>query len=324
MYVDSTLMSDVKNVLGKCQNDEMFRRMTDAIRLANNQSKGNDWNIGQMDICVCDGCVTLPADVGTVMGVNNGGFPTLLRDQWFQYHVNGPGTQFSEPWGYTDELGPVVTYRDPHHPVKLVAITENPQDGSAAELRVYGWDSDGKRIYTAGTGGILEDGFIVPTIYGFVNVNPNAPAIARIDKIHKNPTNGFIRLVAVDQNDTSKSVAQIGYYLPWETTPSYRRLRAPNRSWLRIKYRKKDLEVKGLGDWINIENREALLLLLKAVKFRFDNQIEQAKSYETEGMRLLSNESESLRPPGISAPQVIFSDGKGGAEYLRDDLWLHY
>ncbi len=309
MYVDAALLADVKTALGRCESAELFRRLSDAVKLGNNQAKVNDWNVGQMDLCVCDGCVTLPADVGTIVGVNNGGFPSIIRDQWFQYHANGPGTQVYVPWSYTDELGPVCTYRDPSGPVELIAEVENALDSNQATLRVYGWDVDGKRIYTTGPDGVLQDGFLVPLIYGFSGTNPDAPAIARIDRIEKSLSNGFIRLLAINPDD-STSHTQIGYYLPWETNPNYRRIRVMDRSWLRIKYRRKDLEVRGEGDWINMENREALLLLVKAVKKRFDDQIEAARAYETEAMRLISNEAEVLRPAALNGPQIIWADGQ--------------
>lgn len=305
MFVDTPLLSDIKTVLGKCESAELFRRLTDAVRLATTNSKSNDWNIGQMDVCVCDGCVTLPADVLTVLAVNNGGFPTLIRDQWFQYHANGPGSGNWSSWNYTDELGQVVTYKDPSAPVNLIAIVENSLDSSNVTLRVFGWDADGKRIYTEGPNGILEDGFLVPCIYGYSGVNPIAPPIARIDRIQKSLSNGFVKLLAIDPDDDS-SHTQIGYYLPWETNPAYRRIRVPDRSWLRIKYKRRDVDVRGVGDWINIENREALLLYLKAVKLRFDNQLDQARGYEMEAGRLLSAEAESLRPNSITPPQIIF------------------
>ncbi len=300
------IMSDARSVLGKCDNDTVFRRITDSVRLANNQSKGNDWNIALMDLCVCDGCVTLPADVGTVLGINNAGYPTLIRDQWFQFHANGPGSLDCQPWNYTDELGQVCTFKDPSAPVRLVAVVENAAD-SNSELRVFGWDEDGKRIYTDNADGVPQDGFIVPTVYGFSIPSPAInTVITRIDRIQKQQTNGFVKLIAVDAT-TLASHTMIGYYLPWETVPSYRRIRVPDRDWVRIKYRRKDVEVRGEIDWINIDNREALLLLLKAVKFRLDNQIEQAKAYEMEGMRLLSNEAETLRPPATNNPQIIFN-----------------
>lgn len=313
MFV-SEILTEAKEVLGRCDNSVVFKRLTDAVRLANNQSKGNDWNIATMDLCVCEGCVTLPADVGTVMAVNSGGHPTLIRDQWYEYHINGSGTTCWVSCGYTDEYGPVVTFRDPSGPVKLLAEVENALD-SNIELRVFGWDEDGKRIYTEGPSGVLEDGFLVPTVFGFSVVSPDAPSIARIDRILKPATNGFIKLIAVDPTTTATHTL-IGYYQPWETVPAYRRIRVPDRSWIRIKYRRKDLEVRGTSDWINIDNREALILLLKAVKFRLDNQIEQARAYENEGMRLLNNEAESLRPPGPKSPQIVVESYWGDTDSL--------
>lgn len=260
-----------------------------------------------MDLCVCDGCITLPADVATILACNNSGQPTLLRDQWFSFHANGPGIQCDTPWNYTDELGPVVTYKDPSGPVKLIAEVENSKDSSCTNLRVYGWDGDGKRIYTPGPSGVLEDGFFVPSIFGFSAPNPDAPLIARIDRVQKSLTNGFVRLIAINEDGTTNTT--IGHYLPWETVPSYRRIKVPNRSWIRIKYRRKDIEVRSKADWINIDNREALLLLLKAVKFRLNNQFDQARASESEGMRLLSNEAAALRVPALDGPQIVFNEG---------------
>lgn len=317
MYVWNVI-DDVKSVLGRCPDDVMFRRITDAVKLANNQGKF-DCSLAIMDICIFNGVLTLPADVGTVLACNAEGFPSLIRDQWFQYHINGSGTECDQPWGFTDELGQVSTYQDPERPCLFSGVVENAMDSNCT-LRVYGWDPSGKRIYTPDANGILQDGCLIPTIYG--QSVPNTNIFGRIDRVEKSKTNGFIRLVALDPNNLI-GICQVGYYLPWETNPYYRRVRVPRRSWIRIKYRKRDLEVCGPQDWINIENREALLLLLKAIKFRLDNQIDQAKVYEAEGLRLLSNEAEALRPPGIQPPQIIFSDGQG-RDWPRDELYLHY
>lgn len=301
----SEIYSESRSVLGQCSEPLVFRRLSDAIRLGGNKGKF-DWNVTQMDICVCDGCVTLPADVATVLAVNQGGFPSILRDQWYQFHINGSGSTCGPACGYTDEVGQFPTYRDPNGPVKLVAEVESATD-SNFELRVFGWDENGKRIYSTGPGGILEDGFLIPTVFGFSQPNPSVPAITRIDRISKSATNGFVRLLAIDPV-TLASITKIGHYLPWEINPTYRRIRVGNHQWVRLKYRRKDLEIRGQSDWINLDNREALLLLLKSVKFRLDEKYDNARAAEQEGVRLLSEEAEAMRPPAQQGPQIIMND----------------
>ena len=265
-----------------------------------------------MSLCVCDGCVTLPAEVETVLGVNQGGIPTLMRDQWFEYHANGTGNTCYVPWGYTQNMGYVSTFKEPSTEVMLVAVSESPLDNNKT-LRVFGWDTNGKRIYTDSGAGVLQDGFLVPVIYGFPTNNPSAALIARIDRVQKDVTNAFIRLIAVNQDGTPNTT--IGYYQPWETNPNYVRMKVHDRNFLRIKYRKKNLEVRSAGDWINIDNREALILAIKAVKYRRQNQLDLAKTLETEAVRILSDEAKAKRPPGIDPPQIVFNDGLPVAEY---------
>jgi hypothetical protein len=303
----SDIYRDLKSgdVLGSCDDTYIFARLTEAVSLIANQGIV-DPLIGEMDICVCNGCVTLPAEVGTPLGVNQGGQPTLMRDEWYQYHINGAGSARYTDWNYTDYLGRVSTFRDPSEPVKLVAEVENARD-SQAELRVFGWDVDGKRIFTENADGDLEDGFLVPTVYGFSMPHPSAPSIARIDRVHKSVTNGFIRLIAVDPDDSS-SHTLIGHYRPDETDPSYVRIRVPSRNWLRIKYRKKNFEVRSTADWVNVNNREVLILATKAVHLRRKGQYEAARTAEGETIRILNSEADALRPPGITPPQVIWAD----------------
>lgn len=311
MFV-SSIYDDLKSadVLGTCDETTVFSRLSDAVKLVSNMGI-LDPSIGEMSLCVCDGCVTLPSDVETVMGVNQAGFPTLIRDQWFQYHVNGPGTTAWQAWSYTDVLGDVCTYKDPSGPVKLIAEVESAKDSNKM-LRVYGWDENGKRIYTTNSSGDLEDGFLVPTVYGFSQPNPSAPLITRIDRIQKDVTNGFVKLIAINSDGTPHT--QIGYYRPEETVPRYTRIRVPCQNWLKIKYRKRNFDVRSTKDWINVDNREVLVLAVKAVHQRRKNNIELASQLEAEAGRILAKEAEAKRPNAISPMQIIFNDGVPASE----------
>ncbi len=185
-----------------------------------------------------------------------------------------------------------------------MAEVESATD-SNKKLRVYGWDVNGKRIFTVGNDGTLQDGFLVPTVFGFSEPNPVAPLVARIDMIQKDLTNGFVRLLAVNSDGSPHTL--IGYYRPDETVPRYQRIHTQAKNWIRIKYKKKDMEVRTTRDWINIDNREVIILAVKAVNFRRKNQVAQAQEMETEAIRILNNEASAKRPPGLSAPQIVFN-----------------
>lgn len=293
------------DVLGSCDELNVYRRLTDAVRLVSNMGI-LDPAIGVMSLCVCDGCVTLPADVQTVLAINQGGFPTLLRDEWFSYHANGPGDANFIPWSYTDVLGGnFSTYKDPSGPVQLVAQVESPKD-SGKLLRVFGWLQD-KRIYSTDSAGNLQDGFLVPTVFGFSEPNPAVGLIDRIDRVQKDVTNGFFRLLAENADGTPHT--QIGYYQPNEVNPTYTRVRVPDRNWLKIKYKRRNFEVRSKNDWINVDNREVLILAIKAVNARRKNNTDLAKTLEMESSRILSQEADSRRPPGVTPPMVIFNEG---------------
>jgi hypothetical protein len=314
----SQIYVDAINALGKCDEATVFRRLSDAVRLLSNKGLF-DPTVAFIDISMgVDGTITLPFEVGTVLAVNAGCRPTLLRDQWFQYHLNGVGTEMHTDCGYSDVLAQnVPVIRELEAPVKLVAKPERASDNNKV-VRVFGWDVNGARIYSV-EAGVTVDGFLVPLVFGFPAVNANAPAIGKIDRVQKDKTNGYVELVGVNPLVPATELYRLGYYQPVETDPSYRRLRvsAPNGTMnVRIAYKKNDTEIRSQDDWINLDNREAILLAIKAVKFREANNFDQARAAENEAQRILNEEAESRKPAtSLSAPQVIRTDEwSSGAE----------
>lgn len=86
-----------------------------------------------------------------------------------------------------------------------------------------------------------------------------------------------------------------------------------------VKYKKADFEIRSQQDWINVENREALLLACRSVKFRGDDRYEQARAAESEAVRIWSQQIESQRPAGPRTPQII-----NGVYQDNDDSLLGY
>lgn len=298
----SEFRSDAIKAIGSCSDSDLWGITSDAVRLLGNKARF-DWLLAEVSVATQDGLLTLPREVKTVLQVNVNKRPVLLRDEWYEYHINGDGEEDTIPCAYATETGRWATFRDPPTACRLVAVVETPADTNK-KLRVYGWDAYGVRIHTANAAGTLEDGFLVPQIYGYSVPREDVPNIAKIDYISREATTARVKLYAVDPT-TLETLTLIGHYRPNETTPSYRRLRVNAPSTARVKYQRADIPIQSDDDWINCNNREALRLAMRAVKLRNDRQYEQAAIAEKEAVRLLSEEQESLRPPAQTGPQII-------------------
>lgn len=298
----SEFRQDATDVLGSCVDSRLWARTSDAIRLLGNKARW-DWQLGEMSITSEDGLITLPREVKTVLATAVNRQPTLMRDQWYEYHINGSGEECSIPCGYTTEIGSFCTFRDPPSAVKLIAVVDSVSDTNK-KLRVFAEDENGQPIFTAGADGTLQEGFLVPQIYGYPVPRADVPNAVRIYRITRDQTAARVKLYAVDPT-TLETLTVIGHYHPSETSPSYRRIRINAPSTARIKFQRSDIPLQGDDDWINIENKEALRLALRAVKLREDSRFDAAAIAEKEAVRLLSEEQESLRPPSQTGPQIV-------------------
>lgn len=303
------IKDDVAQALGGHEGDaQAYRRATDAVRLLN--SKGLiDAMHGEIAVCVCGNFVTLPREVDTVLATQIDGNPSLIRNEWFTYHLNGPGNTGWTPYRMTDVLGRnFCTFRDPDRPVYLAARARAAADQNA-RLRVYGYAENGERIYGLDADGNQSDGFIVPVIFSTTQLSWNSavPAIARIEHISKDVTTDTIDLVAIDP-DTHEVISKVGEYRPDETTPAYTRIRVPQEEVVRVKFRRRDFDVRGDDSWINCDNRQAFILACRAISARMDGKLRDAREYEAEATRLLNEDRAAQKHGGIAPPQVVFSD----------------
>jgi hypothetical protein len=286
-----------------CDEATIFSRLSDAVKLLANKGI-TDSLLGELELCVCGGCTTLPRQVGTVLGVDVCGQPTLLQDQWFKYHINGPGVRGSGACGVVTEMGQFCTFRDPAEPAYLIAEVTSAADNNK-KLRVFATRADnGQKIFTPGPDGKLYEGFLVPLIFGYPQRNPDVPALGAIYRISKEVTKDFVKLFAVKASD-GVSQTLVGHYEPDETLPQYRRLRVPNKTSVLVKYKLATFDIKSQRDFIPLDNFEALRLACRAVKCRLEDALVKAKGFEDEASRILAEETEAKRPSGPRVPQII-------------------
>lgn len=304
----STIYSDVIDALGKCNQELAFRRLTEALAMLQNKSRWNP-NLAEIDLCVTQNYATLPSFVGTILGVLTNGKPNYLTDAtWFDYHLNGPGNQDCVGVNYAQLAGYFPTIRDPSSPVYVVAELESAADNNAL-IRVFGLDANGNQIFTANPDtGVMEPGFLVPTVFGFPVRAADVGPITRITRIQKAVTSARVRLLAVYPDDLTAQTL-LGYYDPGETDPQYQRIKVPVHSWVRVKYQKKNPVITSVNDWISLNSSQAVVMAVKAVKFRYEDKLELARGYEDEAARLLAEDQKSTQPAVVLSPQIVNSDG---------------
>lgn len=293
------LVSDIKDaaqeILGICDLKLIFRRLTDAVEVLSN-SGDFDPLMGFVDICVLGDIVTLPREVYTPLAVNIGGNPTVGRDMFYRFHLNGLGDCRTPcDWQWEDK-NLVPTYRDLTTPDKLTAEVRHEED-AGKEIRVFGYDDAGVLIRQK-EAGVWKDGYRVPTIFGYSLPDSSAPIFSRITRVRKEESTGPIRLF-------TSTGTLLGVFDWDETNPQYRRIKL-NRcaDWVRIAYRKRVFEVKSLDDIIPIPSRIATLFMLRALKAYDDGDLARGAGWEATARRFVTEAQWSISPPTHSPIQV--------------------
>lgn len=169
-----------KEILGQCSQEVIFDRLTEVIEVM--KAKG-DWDpmIGYIDICggTDKRTFALPDDIETPLAVNVCGRPTYMRNKWYEFHLNGMGSNHETSWTW-DDAGFFPTIVDIIDPSILIAVADLKNDLSTI-VRVFGADALNRQIRTQERDGSWQEGFIVPLNImqdfpnGIITPNPNRP-----------------------------------------------------------------------------------------------------------------------------------------------------
>lgn len=310
MLTVADVIEPVRAVLGTCSSEEFYSKINEAIEeLAN---LGNwDPMVMSMDICT-DSCeITLPDDVEIPLAINVGGHPADFRNKWFEFHLNGPGTECCDQacnFNWTDK-GDFPTFRNLRCPSQLVVCAEGAEN-IGASVRIYGFDGNEQWIMTPDANGVLQDGFEIPIIYG-LNPGTNTTLVKRITRVSKPLTNNFIRLIALDTGSTSCGTL-LGRYRPTDTEPSFRRItvsgggcscltgctgEAVNRTWVRMRFRRKVFKVSQLSDPIPLHSVTAIKMMAQAIKKYEADLLTEYAGYFSAAKNALEREQKSRSGP---------------------------
>jgi len=288
------LYDDAVNIFGNVGRQNIFDRMTETIEILNN--KGNwDGLTGYVDIMTDNfHLVTLPRDVETPIAINVNGRPKQMRNKWFEFHLNGPGSmsQSCDMWDDVDE----VYMLRPLSVISQFYAQPDLAGDDGKTITIYGYDENLKWIRTQ-VGGVWQDGFVVTLDHLGTPPDTNAQKCSRVVRITRDATVGFVRLMSYDAT-TQISITQ-GYYYPDETEPRYRRIRVPYAgAWVRMRYRKRTLKITSLTDQIMLKSKISVVLMMKSLAAILDPQpdFEKAKQFHDASVLALVEEQASRNP----------------------------
>lgn len=284
------IYDDVCKIVGPIGQYKVFDKITEALEALHN--KGHwDGLVGYVDILTDGGqYLTLPRYVESPLAVNVGGYPMIMRNKWFEFHANGPGSleldgAFPSTW---DWVGDVPVQQPLQYDVQLVAVPDSNSDDNKS-VTIYGLDQNQKPL---GNG----SGYTFTVDHTKLLPNNGDQQISRIDRITRDATNNFVRFIGYKIGDTTQSV-QLGYWYPDETEPQYLRIRLPTYSnWVRMRYRKRTLKISSIYDQVNLKSKLALICMVRSIEERYAGNKDKADDFETKAFQYISEEQMSRNP----------------------------
>lgn len=156
------ILKDVQEMIGICDQTTVFARLSDALTILANKNF-YQCVTGFVDICsTSDGRqVTLPREIEVPLAVNIGGHPTIFRNQWHEFHLNGIGScKQTSDWSINDN-GFFPVFQDMKTASPLIFVADLKTDLSAV-ITVIGYDQNNQWIRSQNADGTWSDGVQVP------------------------------------------------------------------------------------------------------------------------------------------------------------------
>lgn len=306
------------DMLGITDRGQILRYIRRALELAQFKANWDPW-MGTLDVCSdCDGYVTLPYFVDVVVAANIGGCPAQFRNAWYEYHVNGVGSNLcgaSCGLFWDDKLWS-PTFQTLKNWSLIAAICEDPVDGDGSKvLIVQGETIDGqyntKEALTIPVSGPSSPGVRVQLLNGVAATDPAITYFKRITQVTKPVTRGYVKLIGFQPTQLSNAVT-LGYYAPNEVNPIYKRMRVSCKcEWVRVKFRRKSLALVNDYDIVPISSLQAMMLLIKSLRLSDTGNPDTSDKYLAQAIQLMNDAQTISDGPGFGPIQVEPGFGVG-------------
>ena len=341
------IYDDASDIVGRIGQPKLFDRITEAVEILERKT-GWESSMGMCDVDKSNFCgdlnldgskghgyFVLPRYVHSVLQVNVEGQPTIPRNRWFTFHLNGTGERHMASARTFDDLGYVATIN--RLPIRLARDSEKPTFDSTTAFTfdstiwptfdntgVPRYKGQGFRIvpqWVLATCELEADKDAVVRIYGLEEKEDG-----QIVEVYRhgqpgwvcpcktNPTQNdlgsdapkFVRIDRILRQPTKGFVSLktfdpspllLGYWYPDETEPSYRLLKIDRcqKARVTLRYRKRAAKIVSLDDPLNLRSRTAIKLAMMALA-KMGTETELAMTLEAKAASLLVEEEGSTYP----------------------------
>jgi hypothetical protein len=268
----SEIYTKIKNALGNCGQELVFDRISDAVEALANKGQ---WDPLQAYIdlqgSADSNLMILPEFVEAPMKININKQPSFARGKLFEFRQNTDGTAIGDELGWAWADRGEVPYS-----IFPTDATFQLKASITGVIRAYGYDVNNREIFDAN--GL--PGYLVTTV-------SEGPIFKTISSVSKDATIDSVTLSANDQ--------LIALYEPRAYDPLYRVIKLSKKAAaIRMLFRRRTFRVQSLEDWIPLNSRLAIQLMVQAVSLWTKGQeIEIAEKYEAQALKLLQEEQDS-------------------------------
>lgn len=303
---------DACDIFGPIGRPQVLDKITESMEMLANKSQWDGLD-GYVDIITDQrGYMTLPRKVEVPIGMNFWRTPAQMRSKWYEFHMNGLGTDPVQGY-YWDDLGESPIAIEPSQAVRLFATTNQESDEDVV-IRAYGYNNLGEWIRSIEDeefvdGELVPVNLIVPTDIESQTVNTTNNEFRQITRVTKEQSDMPIELfgaatlmlpIISGSSATSITPPNPQFLALWdaaEEEPMYRRVRIPPWvTWVRMRFRTSVFKVVRMTDVINMRSKTAIVTMMRALKALEQGQLDVAKGF-TDASVQLANEEQMTRNP---------------------------
>ena len=245
---------------------------------------------GRFNICVTNGCITLPRGIATIEAVNVNGRPTPLRDFWYEFLANGLGTRESQTAGGNGGTccpgccgingaiyrGRFPTFTDITGTTSKVNFVCDLAVDVGNTVIVFGYDQNNNWIRTI-QNGVYADGEVIALAQSSGTTSVNYFSVVTGVQF-QTAMSGQSWLYGYNTGTSPVTLTMLGHYQYDEVNPSYPRyffpsIQSPTSSSSGCQTTKVEMvakleymPVKNPTDYLIIGNLPALKEIMTAIK----------------------------------------------------------